>query len=185
MSLNKPSKRLFLINRDFQFRYVRAGITTGIISTVLTGVVILYPLYLFKILVVPRFLPTPILAGMLLAVCINIGMIVLFGVLISHKIAGPMFSMVRHLRKIANGQWRTQMHIRQGDDLQFVVRNLNDMSQALVQTATSDLELVDRAIEQLSSEEKQAHESLRKLRESIYQRLSSTDLPTTPKEKGH
>lgn len=173
MNQMKPSKRVFLVNRDFQFRYTRAGVAAGIVSTTLTSVVILYPLYLFKILVIPQFLPTPILAGMLTAVVINVGMIVFFGILISHKVAGPMFSMVRHLRKIASGSWRTEMRIRQGDDLQFVVRNLNELSIALVSTAEKDLKLVDQAIA-VSSDPNASREYLTQLRTQIAERISDS-----------
>ncbi|MCX6127166.1 MAG: hypothetical protein NTV34_20785, partial [Proteobacteria bacterium] len=139
-----------IVNRDFQFRYVRVSVAIGIISTMLTGTVILYPLYLFKILVVPQFLPAPILAAMFAAGLINIAMVVIFGVLLSHKIAGPMFSMVRHFRKMASGSLMTEMRSRPGDDLQFVVRNLNDLSASLVQMAKKDIGLIDEAIEDSS-----------------------------------
>jgi methyl-accepting chemotaxis protein len=146
MTANTTHKRMFLVNRDFQFRYTRVSVAIGIVTTMLTGTVILYPLYLFKILVVPRFLPTPILAGMVFAALINIAMVVIFGILLSHKIAGPMFSMVRHFRKIASGHFRTEMKLRPGDDMQFVVRNLNDLSISLVQFAQKDLDLLDQAL---------------------------------------
>jgi hypothetical protein len=169
MTSEKFSKKLILVNRDFQFRYARVSVAVGLVSTALTSVVILYPLYLFKILVVPRFLPTPILLSMVAAAMLNISMIIVFGILISHKIAGPMFSMVRHFRKIAGGTWRTEMRTRPGDDLGFVVRNLNELSDALVSCASNDLELVNEAIESCKSEESKS--SLIKLQQQIAQRI--------------
>lgn len=172
MKATPRHKRIILVNRDFQFRYTRAGVAIGIVSTVLTSVVILYPLYLFKILVIAQFLPTPILAGMAAAALINIAMLVLFGILISHRVAGPMFSMVRHFRKIANGHWRTQMRTRPGDDLQFVIRNLNDLSAGLVETAEKDLALIDQAIN-VSADPSAIKEYLTQLRYRIAKRIEA------------
>jgi methyl-accepting chemotaxis protein len=172
MKNQAPSKRLLLVNRDFQFRYTRASVAVGVVSTALTATVILYPLYVFKILVVPQFLPTPILLGMLAAALLNIGLLIIFGILISHKIAGPMFSMVRHIRRLAGGAWTSQMNVRPGDDLQFLVRNLNDLGQNLSTTARKDLDLVEKALN-LTDDRSQQMQTLQELKTRLTTRLSS------------
>jgi hypothetical protein len=93
-------KRIFLVNRDFQLRYTRAAIGVGILSTALTTTIILYPLYTFEILRIPRFLPTPILATMAMACLVNIVFLAIMGIFVTHKIAGPMYSLVRHFRLV-------------------------------------------------------------------------------------
>lgn len=173
MAFAKQNKKLFLVNRDFQFRYTRASVAVGIVSTILTSVVILYPLYIFKVLVVPRFLPTPILLGMFAAALINVAMLVLFGILVSHKIAGPMFSMVRHFRKMGSGNWHTVMRSRPGDDLQFVIRNLNDLSVSLIQIAEKDLKLIDQAIG-VSSDPQAVTAYLQQLRYQVSKRIEGS-----------
>lgn len=180
MKTEIPTKRIYLVNRDFQFRYTRMGVMAGIVSTTITTLVILYPLFVFKILVVPQFLPAPILAGMLAAAMINIGIIVLFGILITHRIAGPMFSMVRHLRRMQIGHWRTNMRIRPGDELQLIVRNMNELSDALVQTATKDLELLEKALECSPSNEMTS--ILSELRERFKSRMEQPGPQVHPKE---
>lgn len=172
MKTEIPTKRIYLVNRDFQFRYTRMGVLAGIVSTAITTLVILYPLFVFKILVIPQFLPPPILAGMFAAAIVNVGIIVLFGILITHRIAGPMFSMVRHLRRMAVGQWRTNMRIRPGDDLHLLVRNMNDLSDALVQCATKDLELIEKALANSPP-----NEALSELKERIRSRIDSQVAP--------
>jgi signal transduction histidine kinase len=94
-------------------------------------------------LVIPQFLPLPILAGMVTAAVLNIGILVIFSILLSHKIAGPLFNLVRHIRRMSLGQWRTTMKVRPGDDLVFIVRNINELSSNLVQFAETDLEIVN------------------------------------------
>jgi methyl-accepting chemotaxis protein len=169
------SKRLLLVNRDFQFRYTRASVAVGIVSTVLTATVILYPLFLFKILVIPQFLPPPILMGMVAAALVNIAMLIIFGILISHKIAGPMFSLVRHIRRLASGNWRTEIRMRPGDELHLIVRNLNDLSLSLVQAVEKDLESIGRLLEQESVQKSESTSAiLRELEARMKSRIAST-----------
>ncbi len=124
-------KTMVLINRDFQLRYAGAAVIVGIMSTVISTLVILYPLYTFEILRIPRFLPTPILLSMLFAAFINIAMVALIGVYVTHSIAGPMYAIVREFRKVEQGDWSGDMRQRKNDDLRYLVRNYNAMMGAL------------------------------------------------------
>jgi hypothetical protein len=146
--MSSPNKKIVLINRDFQFRYTRASVAVGIVSTCLTTLVILYPLYVFKILVVPQFLPWPILAAMIAAAFINIGMLIVFGVVLSHRVAGPLFNLLRQLRRIGLGQFKTEMRVRDGDDLVFVARNVNELSQSLVRLTQQDISFCNQILEE-------------------------------------
>ncbi len=68
----KPSKRIYLINRDFQLRYAYAAVFVGLMSTIVTTTVLLYPLYKFEIVRIPQFLPLPIMSAMVAAALINV-----------------------------------------------------------------------------------------------------------------
>ena len=144
--MTKPNKRIYLINRDFQLRYSLAAVVVGILSTLVTLVVLLYPLYTFQILRIPKFLPLPIFGIMGLAAIVNILMVGLLGVFITHRIAGPMYSLVRSFRRIELGKWAGHLRIRENDDLKFLVRNFNQLVDGLVRQANQDLEVVDQAI---------------------------------------
>ncbi|MEI6399092.1 MAG: HAMP domain-containing protein [Pseudomonadota bacterium] len=138
------SKKIWLVNRDFQLRYAGAGLAAGIISTIITATLILYPLFAFKIITLGLFLPWPIFACMLLAAILN-GMVQMwFGIVLTHKVAGPMFSLIRHLRSIGAGQWNIKMGQREGDELQMIVRHLNEMSDHLVLATRNDLDVLDK-----------------------------------------
>ncbi len=127
-----PKKqRLVLINRDFQFRYTGAAVLVGLLSTVLTSSLIIYPLYSFKILRMPFFLPTPILGLIGLAAVLNISLVGFMGILMTQRVAGPMYSLVRQFRRIEEGRWYGQMRIRDGDDMRYVVRNFNAMIESI------------------------------------------------------
>lgn len=144
------SKKIFLVNRDFQLRYTGAGLVAGIVSTAITATLILYPLFTFKILTVGMFLPWPIFAGMAIALILNIVVQLFFGIVMTHKVAGPMFSLVRYIRKISSGQWNVHMYQRSGDDLQMLVRHVNELSENLVIVANNDLEALARIKSEIS-----------------------------------
>lgn len=145
----KPKKRIYLINRDFQLRYSFAAALVGIVSTALTVTVILVPLYVFEILRIPRFLPLPILLSMFIAAALNIFIVGFMGVFITHRIAGPMFSLVRSFRQIEMGRWAGKLRLRENDDLKFVMRNFNELVDSLVRTCKEDLKLIGDAKNQL------------------------------------
>jgi methyl-accepting chemotaxis protein len=151
MKRSPTNKKIILINRDFQLRYTGIAVGIGTITTLLTTVVILTPLYIFEILRIPRFLPTPILVGMSAALILNIASLSFMGIMLTHRIAGPMYSIVRHLRRIAAGRWGLPMRLRDEDELKFVVRNVNDLVQSLTEIALSDIRALQTAISVLES----------------------------------
>jgi HAMP domain-containing protein len=150
MSTKHFAKRLILINRDFQLRYVGAAVALGIATTAISAILILFPLYYFEILKIPRFLPTPILIIMGMAGALNIAVIGIFGVYVTHRIAGPMFSMVRAFRLVEMGKWNTTLRVRAGDDLLYLVRNFNEMTDGLVAITRSDIDRLEAVCAQCS-----------------------------------
>lgn len=148
----RQKQRLILINRDFQFRYTGAAVLVGLLSTTLTCSVILYPLYQFEILRIPRFLPWPILIVMIVAALMNIGLVAFMGILLTHRLAGPMYSLVRQFRRVEEGRWYGQMKIRDGDDMRYVVRNFNAMLESLNKQAHMDFDKLRQVRELLVSE---------------------------------
>ena len=139
MAKPKPTKRIFLINRDFQLRYIRAAVLVGLCSTVLTMFLILYPLFYLKVLRFPNFLPAPFLIACAVAALLNFFMIAFLGIRLSHRIAGPVFAMVRYLRVLQNGQYSERMRIRESDELKYLARHLGDLGDILHAKTTTDL----------------------------------------------
>ena len=150
---HRQRHRLFLINRDFQFRYTGAAVLVGLLSTVLTSTILLYPLYQFEILRIPKFLPVPILGVMLTAGLMNIMLVGFMGILLTHRLAGPMYALVRQFRRIEEGHWFGQLRIRDGDDLRYVVRNFNAMLDAINKQTSVDFEKIRHLREILINEQ--------------------------------
>lgn len=188
--VKKPSKRIYLINRDFQLRYAFAGAIVGIISTLLTLILILVPLYQFEILRIPAFLPLPMLTAIGFAALANVILIGFLGIFITHRIAGPMYSLVRHLRKVELGCWAGHMRIRDNDDLRYLVRNFNQMVDGLVAIGRQDLASLNEIIqlaENMTESHPASNDLLSKLRslKQVYEvRLTETSLEGVVFEKG-
>jgi HAMP domain-containing protein len=152
----RQKQRLILINRDFQFRYTGAAVLVGLLSTALTTSVILYPLFQFEILRIPRFLPLPVLGVMGMAALLNILLVGFMGILITHRLAGPMYSLVRQFRRVEEGRWYGQMKIRDGDDMRYVVRNFNAMLDSINKQTQMDFEKLRHVREILVSDENES-----------------------------
>jgi methyl-accepting chemotaxis protein len=134
---------MIVVNRDLQLRYTGAAVMVGGLTTILTTFFILLPLYVFKILVIPRFLPMPILAMMGLALAMNIFSVFILGLMLTNRIAGPLYSLVRAMRQTGRGDFNSHLIVRASDDLKFVIRHFNDMSAGLARLAKDDIESMD------------------------------------------
>ncbi len=174
MSEDRPKrpKRIYLVNRDFQLRYAFAAVAVAMVSTVLTAIILLYPLYTFEILRIPRFLPWPIFGVMILAVLCNLLLLLFVGVFITHKIAGPMFSLVRAFRQVEHGNWAARLVVRSDDELKYLVRNFNEMIDGLVKIAQADSDRIESALADGGGSE-QSRSALALLADQIRSRIGA------------
>lgn len=145
-------KKIFLVNRDLQFRFARAAAVAGFASTILTATVVLYPLYVFQILRIPKFLPLPILASMVLAVILNIALIASFTLVLTHRLAGPVYGLLREFRRIAAGLFGNEMKFRKDDELKYLIRNFNEASNSLKELTELDIITLENVIDNLSNQ---------------------------------
>lgn len=173
MLKQKPNQpmRLYLINRDFQLRYMTVALGVGVGSTLVTLSVILIPLFQLKILRFPNFLPTPFIWGMIFAACANFVIVAGMSILITHRIAGPMFSMVRYLHLVKERRATVPLRVRENDDLRFLVRNINDFFEFLNGQVRLDSLEIDKALNSLEGagdvERQQGITILRALRKDL------------------
>lgn len=137
--IGAPKKRIYLINRDFQLRYTRSAVLVGLATTVLTIALVLWPLFYMQILRFPDFLPAPFIGAIVFAAFCNFAIIAWLGIFMTHRIAGPMFSLVRHMRQVTAGSLFNDLRLRDSDDLKYLARNYNEMVDHLIATARSDV----------------------------------------------
>ncbi|MCY4444304.1 MAG: hypothetical protein OXC44_05860 [Proteobacteria bacterium] len=158
MAQKHRNKRIILVNRDLQFRYAKIAFLLGLASTVLSAMIVVYPLFAFEILRIPKFLPTPVLAGMVFAAVLNLAFILYFSIIITHRIAGPMFTLSREFAEMSQGIFGRNLSARKTDDLRYLIRCYNDMSLCLKNISLDDQEELDK----LHKQAQELHSSLQK-----------------------
>jgi len=171
-----PRKKIFLVNRDFQLRYTKIAVIVGLLTTILTSFLILYPMFQFKIIRGISFVPPAFVLAMVVAAVLNFTIIAGLGILITHKLAGPMFSMVRQMRLIKAGRFDAKLIVRKGDDLRYLVRNFNDLVDELVAMTKKDKKVVEDAMTNLKGNKVEvAAEGLKGLIVEFNQRIEGAD----------
>lgn len=86
------------------------------------------------------------LGGVLLLLVVGIG---LAGIFVTHKVAGPIFKMTRHLRDVRKGRLEVPWGLRKGDELVDFFEEFRRMVATLRQEREEQVEELGRAIEQL------------------------------------
>jgi len=105
------------------------------------------------------------LVGFLSALVLGIG---LAGIVVTHKVAGPIFKMKRHLREVGAGKLDIPWGLRKGDELVEFFEVLREMIQALRTQRSEQIARVDEALGGLTgkvSEEELA--PLRRFRDEL------------------
>lgn len=142
----KKAPRIYLVNRDFQLRYMLVALAVGAGSTIVTLAVVLIPLFHLQIIRFPNFLPMPFLVGMVLAGLSNFLTVAGMSVFITHRIAGPMFSMVRYLHLVKERSAKVPLRVRENDDLRFLVRNINEFFEYLNTQTDADTQVINEVM---------------------------------------
>ena len=112
----------------------------------------------------------------LLLLVLGIG---LAGVVVTHKVAGPVFKMKRLLGELGRGQFRVVARLRKGDELQHFFDAFNDMASQLGRRQEEEIQQIDGVIEMLRGEGNDplsvsgARERLLALRENMRVQLNT------------
>lgn len=155
-------RRQYYIDRKFQTRFMLKFVLILIIGgclsiamTVLTTQESLTSSFDGSTLAIQKT-SLAILPSVILTNVITTGLIAIFSLvvtlLVSHKIAGPMFRFEQDLKVIADGDLQKKFRIRDGDQFSGVVTNLNTMVESLnakISIVQGDLDrLIAQAAEQ-------------------------------------
>ena len=139
----RPSlaRRQYFIKKEFQARFIIkfvliliAGGLVSIGMTFLNNHDTLTTTYTNSKLVIQNtslaIMPSVVFTTILTTVLLGIVVIALT-LLFSHKIAGPMFRFEKDIKRIADGDLKSRINIRKGDQFQELALGLNDMIQSL------------------------------------------------------
>jgi len=153
----------YLIDRDFQLRYALLLASTSIIVTVIIGGLFLYSLKeSYDVLIQAGMTQYPEVLSLIqhwksflsYTLVMILGMLVIFltllGILITHKMAGPILVLKRKLRDITEGKWGEPMHLRKGDEFQEVKDTFNQMRVHLIEEAKGEIGVLESSLPHIS-----------------------------------
>ena len=90
------------------------------------------------------------------------------GIVVTHKVAGPVYKMKRHLREVANGRLQVPNRLRRGDELVDFFVAFEGMVLSLRERQEQEIQALDRAIRILEPKAEPGElEPLMKLRDEM------------------
>jgi methyl-accepting chemotaxis protein len=123
-----------------------------------------------------------VLVAALLLLVLGVG---LAGVVVTHKVAGPVYKMKRLLGEIAKGHFRVVARLRKGDELQYFFDAFNEAAAELSRRQEDEIEEIGAVLNLLADAEAgdvdnvaRAKERLQALRDSM--RISLATRPPNP-----
>ena len=73
----------------------------------------------------------PIIDGMILCQILMWAFCIMVGVLVTHRIFGPVVPIVRHIKNLAEGDYSSRIHLRSGDSMNEIADALNELAETL------------------------------------------------------
>lgn len=151
-------RRQYFINRKFQagfmLKFFLVLVLGGVLSVAITMLMTRSTLtssFDGSRLVIEKtnfaILPSVILTNVITTIVVG-GLVVFVGLVVSHKIAGPMFRFEKDLKEISKGDLSKKIHIRNGDQFGTVAENLNRMVVNMndkMREVQQDLEILSKA----------------------------------------
>jgi methyl-accepting chemotaxis protein len=155
-SPNNRRKRL-LINIDYQYRQI--SLAVGSIFIVVNLGIVAAMLALGPTRIGIPHLPELILMG--IVELLAMGLILYLALRESHHAAGPVFVLERALRALGEGDFRQQLHLREGDHFLSVATTFNQTVSALgarldgirqdvADASNGDAQVLQRALDALT-----------------------------------
>jgi methyl-accepting chemotaxis protein len=125
-------RRKYLVNRDLQMRFAWSAVVVGLVSSCASSFMILLSFWSFNIWQGQR-LPVPVMLTIMMVMITNVAGIYVVAVLTTQKIAGPLFNLLRQFKELSQANFSARLRLRKRDELQYVARRFNEMSESLMQ----------------------------------------------------
>ncbi len=98
--------------------------------------------------------------------------IFIFNIVITHKVAGPLFKMGRYMDEVRDGSYSEVWNLRKGDQLVDLYSRFQGMHQALKQRQEEDIEILEAVLESCERSDMDA-DSVQKLRDLLDKKRKS------------
>ena len=180
----KIKRTRYLVSREFQLRYV----TQILLLMFMTAALCSYVVYYTGMVALAEKLASVYPQGRLVAILNTVNLkillsviivsplVAIIGILLSHRIAGPIYRIELSLNKIASGDLTGRITLRQGDELVNVAERINNLTDSLKSTIGSQKSSLANILGEM--------ESLKKVVESgsVNPALISTNINRLEKE---
>jgi methyl-accepting chemotaxis protein len=148
-------RKIFIINKKYQFRYLFIIISTMLISMASVYFTVFYVIWnkvIDEFFFVPEaskkladiFVQTSqllVIPVILLAVIFTFA-----GIILSHRVAGPIFRVERVANELAKGNLDIKIKFRKGDELHELADSLNDMIMGIRSIVKEDKDITEKLI---------------------------------------
>ncbi len=148
-------RRNYLINREFQFRYIGRMIIGIIVMAMIVSFTVYYTTWarimdeFYNVArIASRFAPlfNSINQTLLVILLVFLVLVVIFSVFISHRIAGPIYRFEKTLQAIAGGDMTMRVDLRKRDEFKQLADAMNEMVGELRNSLSSNRTLIEEMI---------------------------------------
>lgn len=176
---NGYKKRIFIVDADFQYRFIRKIAVLAVCLVVVSLCSLAAGNYLYGNVEVSVVQPmSPIVSDlvgdhkepttilellwpiMFICIVITLAATFLFGVIVSHRMAGPIYRIKRNLKKMDQGDLRGEIHLRTNDDFKSLAESVNVLTRKWRQQVRNINDIINNAD---SSDEDQKEDLILKL----------------------
>ncbi|MBN1353106.1 MAG: hypothetical protein JW994_00355 [Candidatus Omnitrophica bacterium] len=136
----QPYKRSrYFVRKKFQLRYIGIILGAVLLSAAISGYTIYYSAWTMLGDSLAKVYPQGRLVAIFnyvnIKVAVNLFFVLMLctgiGILTSHKIAGPIYRMIKFLDGMVAGDYSQRIHLRKGDELQDVADAINRLAEKL------------------------------------------------------
>jgi len=128
-------RRRYIVKKEFQLKYVGLIVAVMLLSAVISGYIIYYNSWVLLGEKLANVYPQGMLVQVFRSVNMRLFVAMFFvaiicvgiGILASHRIAGPVFRMIRFLGNVTAGDYSQRIHLRKKDELKDLAEAINKL----------------------------------------------------------
>jgi len=159
-------RRTYLISKKFQLKYTAIIVVFMFLISWLAGYTVYYTVFILLGEKLANVYPQGRLIAifktvnftLLTRMALLLPFVIILSILLSHKIAGPVFRMERYLSEVARGNLSSVLKLRKRDELQNLAGAINKMTHSLGKIAKENQDNIAKlsiALSELNTEIKQ------------------------------
>lgn len=129
--MGKRKFRNFLINKNLQLRLTLKIVIPAFVLSILTGIIVFTSIWPLVTDLLSSgditFLQTLTVISLCLGSIGIICLIAAWSIIVTHRIAGPIYRIEQDLKRVLQGENIDPIHLRRGDEFQELVKLLNQL----------------------------------------------------------